>query len=60
MSVNTAILPVESSLMRPIATPATGFFMGTPASISARVLAQIEACEVEPLELITSETRRIE
>ena len=59
MSVSTATLPVFStSLMRPMATPATGRLIGTPASISARVLPQTEAWEVEPLEDMTSETRR--
>ena len=43
-----------SSLIRPMATPATGALMGTPASISARVLPQTLACEVEPLEESTS------
>ena len=33
--------------------------MGTPASISASVLPQMEAWEVEPLLDTTSETRRI-
>ena len=60
MSVRIAMLPVESSLMRPIATPATDFLIGTPASSSASVLAQMEACEVEPFELMTSLTRRMQ
>ena len=38
--------------------PATGAWIGTPASISARVLPQTEAMEVEPLEDRTSDTRR--
>ena len=42
-----------------MATPATGFLMGTPASMRAMVLAQMEAWEVEPLELTTSDTRRM-
>ena len=41
-----------------MATPATGRLIGTPASIRARVLPQTEAWEVEPLEDMTSETRR--
>ena len=41
-----------------MATPATGRLIGTPASIRARVLPHTEAWEVEPLELMTSETRR--
>ncbi len=42
-----------------MAIPATGAAMGTPASISARVLPQTLAIDVEPLELTTSETRRM-
>ena len=38
--------------------PATGALIGTPASISASVLPQTEAIEVEPFEEIASETRR--
>lgn len=38
--------------------PATGAEIGTPASISARVAPQTEAIEVEPLELMISETQR--
>ena len=38
--------------------PATGALIGTPASISARVLPQTDAIEVEPLDDSTSETRR--
>ena len=40
--------------MRPIAAPATGALIGTPASMSASVEPQVEAIEVEPLELTTS------
>ena len=39
--------------------PATGLFIGTPASISASVLPHILACDVEPFELNTSDTTRI-
>ena len=56
ISVITAMLPLAGSFIRPMATPATGFLMGTPASMRDRVLAQMEACEVEPLELMTSLT----
>ena len=38
------------SLMRPIAMPATGALIGTPASIKARVEPQVEAMEEEPLD----------
>ena len=43
----------------PIATPATGALIGTPAAIKAIVEAQIEACEEEPLDSNTSETTLI-
>ncbi len=47
------------SAIRPIAMPATGARIGTPASISERVEAQTEAIDVEPLDSRTSETSRI-
>ena len=49
MSVRTTKLPVSPSSTRPIAAPATGALIGTPASIRARVEPQVEAIEVEPL-----------
>ena len=60
MSVRMAyVAGLAASVIRPIATPATGALIGTPASISARVLPQTAPIEVEPLELSTSETTRI-
>ena len=56
MSVRVTNLP--SSAIMPIAMPATGALIGTPASISESVEPHTEAIEVEPLELSTSETRR--
>ena len=47
------------SLMRPMATPATGAFSGTPASISERLVPHTEAMELEPLDSVISETTRI-
>ncbi|CAB4861919.1 unannotated protein [freshwater metagenome] len=38
--------------------PATGALIGTPASMSDRLLEQTEAIEVEPFEASTSDTRR--
>ena len=38
--------------------PATGALSGTPPSISDSDEAQTEPMEVEPLELMTSDTRR--
>jgi hypothetical protein len=46
------------SLMRPIAMPATGVLIGTPASISARVEPQTVAIDEEPLDSSTSEEQR--
>ena len=45
-------------MIRPMAMPATGALIGTPASISASVLPQTDAIEVEPLDDSASETRR--
>ena len=60
LSVSTANLLLSfSSVISPMATPATGFLMGTPASISDRVLPQTLAMEVLPLELMHSETSRM-
>ncbi len=39
--------------------PATGRVSGTPASISASELPQTVAIELEPLDSVTSDTRRI-
>ena len=59
MSVSTTKLPVSPSSTRPIAAPATGALIGTPASIRASVEPQVDAIEVEPLPATTSETRRM-
>ncbi len=45
-----------SSVIKPVEIPATGFLIGTPASISARVEAHILPCDVEPFELKISDT----
>ena len=58
MSDRTAnLLP---SLIRPIATPATCAFSGTPASISARQPPQTDAIDDEPFDSVISETTRSE
>ena len=57
MSVRTANLP--PSVTRPIAAPATGALIGTPASISASVEPQVEAIDVEPLDVTHSLTTRM-
>ena len=44
------------SFINPIAIPATGFFIGTPASIKANEVPQTLAIEEEPLDSVTSET----
>ena len=59
MSVKVRQVPVSLSEMRPQEMPATGALMGTPASMSARVVPQMEPCEVEPLEESISETTRM-
>src|SRR5919106_4805133 len=45
--------------MRPIATPATGAFSGTPASISDSEEPHTDAIEDEPLDSRMSDTTRI-
>ena len=47
------------SLIRPIATPATGPDTGTPAAISAMEEAHTEPIDDEPLDSSVSETTRI-
>ena len=47
------------SSTRPIATPATGAFTGTPASINARLVPQTLAIELEPFDSRISETTRM-
>src|ERR1700675_4770577 len=57
MSVRVVYLP--SANTRPIAIPATGALIGTPASISERLEPQTDAIDVEPFDASTSETTRI-
>src|ERR687893_1333688 len=45
--------------MRPIAMPATGALIGTPASISASAEPQTDAIEDDPLDSRMSDTTRI-
>ena len=47
------------SLTRPIATPATAALIGTPASISARLVPHTLAIELEPFDSRISETTRM-
>ena len=54
ISVSVVYLP--SAYTRPIAIPATGDLIGTPASIIESVEEQTDAMEVEPFEDITSDT----
>ena len=56
MSVRTA--KRSPSETRPIATPATGALIGTPASMSASVPPQTVAIEDEPFDSRMSETTR--
>ena len=57
MSERTTNFP--SSAIIPIAIPATGRAIGTPASISARQPPQTVAIDDEPFDSAMSETRRI-
>ena len=56
MSVRVVYLPSWNT--RPIAMPATGALIGTPASISDSVEPQTDAIDVEPFDASTSETTR--
>ena len=56
MSVSVVYRP--SWKTKPMAMPATGAFMGTPASMSDSVDEHTEPIEVEPLDESTSDTRR--
>ena len=53
------VVKLSPSWIRPQLMPATGAFRGTPASMSASVVPQMEPCEVEPLEESTSLTTRM-
>ena len=58
ISDNTAkFLPLFSEIS-PIAIPETGFLIGTPASIKAKVPAQTVAIDDEPFDSKISETTR--
>ena len=58
MSVRVTNRP-SSSVTSPMEMPATGFLIGTPASISASMPAHVLAMEVLPFELRHSATTRI-
>ena len=47
------------SVARPMAIPATGALIGTPASMSASVAPHVDPIELDPFEPKTSETARI-
>ncbi len=57
MSVRTA--QASPSLTRPIATPATAAFIGTPASMRASEPPQIVAIDEEPFDSRMSDTMRM-
>ncbi len=57
MSVRTR--KSSPSLISPMAMPATGSLMGTPASIRARDAPHTEAMDEEPLDSMTWETTRM-
>ena len=54
--MSTMVIHLSPSVIRPQEIPATGALIGTPASMRARVDPQTEACDVEPLEEMTSDT----
>ena len=58
MSVSTCHLP-SAPVIKPMATPATGRLIGTPASINDKLEPQTEAIDEEPLDDNTSETKRM-
>ena len=51
-------MPVASSMIRPIATPATGALIGTPASIIASEPPHTDAIDELPFDSRMSETMR--
>src|SRR5258707_9367713 len=57
MSVSVVYLP--SAYTRPIAIPATGALIGTPASSSDSVEPHTDAIDVDPFDESTSDTTRI-
>ena len=59
MSLSTANLPDFSSITSPIAMPATGALIGTPASIIASVPPHTDAIDDEPFDSRMSDTMRI-
>ena len=59
MSLRIAYLPEVSSMMRPMAMPATGALSGTPASIIDIEPPQTDAIDELPLLSRMSDTRRI-
>ena len=54
--ISDKTLKSSPSLINPIAIPATGSLIGTPASISARDAPQTLAIEEEPLDSVISDT----
>jgi len=57
--MSTTVRALPGFVKSPIDIPATGFLMGTPASIRASVLTQMLAIEEEPLDPIISDTHRM-
>ena len=54
--ISDKITYLSSSLINPIAIPATGLSIGTPASIKDIDVPQTVAIELEPLDSVISET----
>jgi hypothetical protein len=59
MSERMAYLPLFSSMMSPIAMPATGLASGTPASIIAIEPPHTDAIDDEPFDSRMSDTMRM-
>jgi len=57
--MSESIEKVSPSLISPMAIPATGAAIGTPASIIESAVPQTVAIEEEPFDSRTSETTRI-
>ena len=53
-----SVVYLPSANTRPIAIPATGALIGTPASINDSVEPHTDAIDVEPFDASTSETTR--
>ncbi len=58
--ISVKIATLSSSFTRPIAIPATGALIGTPASNKDKQPEHTEAIDDEPFDSVISDTTRIE